>query len=66
MNDMEQLEAAMERAHRAQLGWVFVKEYLQHRKTGECAKSAIAKIETKWTIPHPLSALLHRTFQTGI
>jgi hypothetical protein len=51
MNDFEKLEAAMERAHRHQLGWVFVREYTYHRKRGKTTNEAIAKFEEMWKMP---------------
>lgn len=50
-NELKQLEAAMERAHRHSLGWVFVREYTYHRKRGSTTLEAIAKVEAMWKIP---------------
>jgi hypothetical protein len=51
MNDLERLEAAMERSHRHQLGWVFVREYIYHRKRGKNVTEAIAAVELMWRVP---------------
>ena len=51
MDELKQLEQAMERAQKAQLGWVFVREYTTQRKEGSTVERAISRFESKWTVP---------------
>ena len=50
MTDLQMLEAAMKKAWKHQLGFVFNQRYLQHRAEGQTVHSAIRLFEQEFKI----------------